>query len=188
MGPETAQTRLQLMDATETVMRDEGYAAVTSRRVAEGAGVNQQTVYYYFETMDDLLVATYRRRIQKMEDSFEQALSSDHPLQAFWKASSEPNDAALTLEYLALSNHNALIRHETVEFGERSRRLYADRLAAPINANNPAPDVATPFAVVMAITYVAHLIGFEQSIGLQGGHAETTTLMNWCLSQLEPRA
>lgn len=186
MGPETAQTRLQLMDATETVMRNEGYAAVTSRRVAECAGVNQQTVYYYFESMDDLLVATYRRRIQKMEIAFEQALSCERPLKAFWEASSEPGDAALTLEYLALSNHNASIRQETIEFGERSRRFYVDRLTGPISAHNAAPDTATPFGVVMAITYIGHLIGFEKILGLQGGHAETATLMDWCLSRLEP--
>lgn len=186
MGPETAETRLQLMDATEAVMREEGYAAVTSRRVAEHAGVNQQTVYYYFESMDDLLVATYRRRIQKMEEAFDQALSAERPLRAFWEVSSEPSDAALTLEYLALSNHNPSVRDETIEFGERSRRLYVQRLAASINANNPAPDMATPFAVVMAITYIAHLIGFEKAIGLHGGHGETATLINWCLSRLEP--
>jgi AcrR family transcriptional regulator len=45
------------MGATESVMREEGYGALTSRHVAARAGLNQQTVYYYFETMDGLLLA-----------------------------------------------------------------------------------------------------------------------------------
>ena len=48
--------RLRLIEATAQIMRDEGYAAATSRRVAARAGVKQALVYYYFPTMDDLFV------------------------------------------------------------------------------------------------------------------------------------
>lgn len=44
MGPKNAATRASLTDAARAVMRKEGYAAVTSRRVAQRAGVNSQTV------------------------------------------------------------------------------------------------------------------------------------------------
>ena len=49
--------RERLMEATAQIMRDEGYAAATSRRVAARAGVRSALVYYYFPTMDDLFVA-----------------------------------------------------------------------------------------------------------------------------------
>src|SRR5580700_10365772 len=157
MGPQSAATGAALMDATEAVMREEGYAAVTSRRVAERAGVNQQTVYYYFQT-----------------------------LHALWHTSSDPFDAALTMEYLALANHNEMIRLETIEFGERIRRMEVDKLAERISRTSPDPQAASPFAVIMAITYVAHLLGFEATLGLRGGHKETRVLVEWCLRQLEP--
>lgn len=186
MGPENAATRVLLMNATEAVMREEGYAAVTSRRVAERAGVNQQTVYYYFETMDELLLSTYRRRTQRMAELFEQTAASDRPLHAFWQTFSDPFDAALTVEYLALANHNEAIRLETIEFGERMRRIEADALAERITRTAPDADAFTPLGVTMAITYVAHLLGFEASLGLRGGHREVRQLMEWCLRQLEP--
>jgi AcrR family transcriptional regulator len=186
MGPQNAATRVTLMDATEAVMREQGYAAVTSRRVAERAGVNQQTVYYYFKTMDDLRLAAYRRRTQRVLDRLEEALASDRPLHALWLTSSDPSDAALTMEYLALANHNEAIRLETIEFGERSRRVEVDRLADHIKQASPNPEAATPFAVIMAITYVAHLLGFEATLGLRGGHREIRELVEWCLRQLEP--
>lgn len=185
MGPENAATRTTLMDATEAVMRDEGYAAVTSRRVAERAGVNQQTVYYYFETMDDLLLETYRRRTQRVSERLEQALASDRPLHAFWHVTSDPFDAALTVEYLALANHNEAIRRETIAFGERSRRIGLDRIGVELAGTAPEPAVSA-FGVVMSLNYIAHLLGFETTLGLRGGHRDVRALIEWALRQLEP--
>jgi AcrR family transcriptional regulator len=186
MGPENAATRSDLMDAAEAVMREEGYAAVTSRRVAERAGLNQQTVYYYFQTMDDLLLAAYRRRTQRVQEMIEQAMASERPLHALWQTFSDPFDAALSMEYLALSNHNELIRRETIEFGERSRRIGLDKVAERLEQTTPDEESVAPIGVVTAITYIVHLIGFEATLGLRGGHKEVRVLVEWCLRQLEP--
>ena len=61
LGAPDAKNRTVLLDAAEQLMRDEGYAAVTSRRVAEKAGLKPQLVHYYFRTMDDLFLELYRR-------------------------------------------------------------------------------------------------------------------------------
>lgn len=186
MGPQNAATRSVLMDATEAVMREEGYAAVTSRRVAEKAGVNQQTVYYYFQTMDDLLLSTYRRRTRQVSEKLEQAFATDRPLHALWHASSNPFDAALTMEYLALANHNEAIRRETIEFGERMRRLDNEEITERISRNSPDPEAVSPLSVFMAINYLAHLVGFEAALGIRGGHKDVRALVEWSLRQLEP--
>jgi AcrR family transcriptional regulator len=186
MGPETAATRTLVMDAVEGVMREEGYAALSSRRVAERAGVTQQAVYYYFQTMDDLLLAAYRRRTQTVLEKIEQALASERPLHAFWRTLSDPFDGALTMEYLALANHNEAIRLETIEFGERIRRLEVDKLTDRIQQNSSGPGDASPFAVVMAITYIAHLLGFEATLGLRGGHKDIRSFVESWLRRLEP--
>ena len=64
-GPRNSEISHAIMDATEKVIRDEGYAAVSSRRVAEVADIQQSLVYYYFKSMDDLLVATFQRRTER---------------------------------------------------------------------------------------------------------------------------
>ncbi len=187
MGSATAVTRTTLMDATEAIMRAEGYAAVTSRHVARQAGVNQQTLYYYFQTMDDLLLETYRRRTGRMLADITQALASKLPLRSLWQFLSQPGDAALTMEYLALSNHNDQIRRESVEFGERIRAMQIDVLGKqhPLAPGDPKPSA---FAMTMGINYIAHLLGFEAALGLQGGHEAARTLVEWCLQQFEPAA
>ena len=65
MGTENSVTRAALLDAVETVMCADGYGALTARSVAERAGLKHQLVYYYFQTLDDLLIAAYERHIER---------------------------------------------------------------------------------------------------------------------------
>lgn len=185
-GLETSATRVMLLDAVEAVMVEKGYAAVTARSVADRAGLKYQLVFYYFQSMDDLLLAAYRRRIERVRERVEQALASDRPLHAFWEVSSEPSDAALTMEYLALSNHNALIRAETVEFGEVLRRLVAVRLPQQIGQATPDPTLFTPLAISVTLANIGAILGLEATVGISGGHEETKAMVGWCLRHLEP--
>jgi AcrR family transcriptional regulator len=185
MGLESSATRATLMDAVETVMREDGYAALSARSVAERAGLKHQLVFYYFRTMDDLLLATYRRRTARMLERIEQALQSERPLHAFWAALSNPLDAALTMEYMALSNHNAAIHAETTAFGEQVRHVEAEKLARLLRPANSDPSAFTPIAIATAITYIAHNLGFEAAMGISGGHPETRALVEWCLGYFE---
>lgn len=48
-------------------MLHKGYAAVTYRALAAEAGVTPALVQYYFPALDDLLVATIRRRVSTLD-------------------------------------------------------------------------------------------------------------------------
>lgn len=185
MGPENSATSTALMDAVEAVMRENGYAALSARSIAARAGLKYQIVFYYFGTIEDLLLATYRRRTHTVLERTEQALRSDQPLHALWQASCDPSDAALSLEYMAMSNHNQVIRAETIAFGERLRGIVRDHVERLEWANGGNAAIQ-PFAVSMAISSLGGLLGFEAALGISGGHAETTALVEWCLSQFEP--
>ena len=186
MAPENAATRVLLMDAVESLMREQGYAAVSARAVAALSGLKYPTIFYYFESMNDLLLGTYRRRTQNVLDRTEAALNSDRPLHALWSAASDPFDAALSLEYMALSNHNELVRAETIAFGERMRRIVADRLSERLR-RAPADDkgVFTPFGITLILTSLGGLLGFESALGISGGHEEINVIVDWVLRRLE---
>jgi AcrR family transcriptional regulator len=51
-----AATRQAIIDATIDCLVEEGYAALTTRRVAERVGIAQSTVMHHFETREALLV------------------------------------------------------------------------------------------------------------------------------------
>jgi len=51
-----AATRQAIIDATIECLIEDGYASLSTRRVAERAGVAQSTIIYHFETREALLV------------------------------------------------------------------------------------------------------------------------------------
>ena len=65
MGPAGSANWHAMLDGAEDILREQGYAALTSRAVAERIGVKQRLVYYYFRTMDDLFLAAFRRRAEQ---------------------------------------------------------------------------------------------------------------------------
>lgn len=186
LGAEGSATRAALMDAVESVMRAYGYGALTARKVAEQAGLKHQLVYYYFPTLDDLLIATYERHIARYMARIEEAFRSDRPLHAFWNVHSDPIDATLNMEFLAMANHNEAIRTRTVTFGEDIRRYGLERLDFPLAKPASGKSAINPFAVTMALTSVGSILGLETAIGITGGHGETLDLIEWCIDQLEP--
>jgi AcrR family transcriptional regulator len=186
LGLENSATRSALMDAAEKVMREEGYAAVSARSVAEAAHLKHQLVFYYFQSMDDLLLATLRRHTQRYWDQIEAAFRSDKPLHAFWQAHANPQDSILNMEFLALANHNEAVRKLTVEFGERVRRLGLDFVAERLKSGIAGDRRTAAFGITMAISAVGSILGLESALGINGGHWETRALVDWALEQLEP--
>jgi AcrR family transcriptional regulator len=186
MGLENSSSRAALMDGVEAVMREDGYAALTARSVAERAGLKHQLVYYYFQTMDDLLMATYQRHIGRVEQRVEMAFLQPRPLHAFWDVCSNPYDARLNMEFMAMANHNETIRVETVLFGERLRRIGLGQVAAQIDATPQGREMFSPFAVTQAIAAIGSTVGLETTLGINGGHSETRAMVEWWLNRLEP--
>jgi AcrR family transcriptional regulator len=55
-----------LLDAAERLLVDVGYARITTRRLAEEAGVNHGLVHYYFGSNENLLVRALERFTERL--------------------------------------------------------------------------------------------------------------------------
>lgn len=67
-----AATRVALIDAAIGCLTDEGYGALTTRRIAERAGVAQSTLMHHFETREALLVEAIAQLAARLaEDALE---------------------------------------------------------------------------------------------------------------------
>ena len=109
------------------LLLEEGYAAVTSRRVAARAGLKPQLVHYYFRTMDDLFLEVFRRRAEENLARFDEAIAADGSLRNLWQLNVDPRGAAFTMEFVALANHRKAIRAEIARFAERFPRRRSRR-------------------------------------------------------------
>ena len=186
IGAETSKTRAQLLDATEHLMLREGYAAVTSRRVAAEAGVNPALVHYYFRTMDDLFLAVYRRRAEQGFERQEQALASRQPLWALWEFSRDPRGTALSMEFVALANHRPVIRAEIAASAQRVRDRELQAFADVLSGYGAAAEKLPPVVVAMFMSSVSRfLVIEEETLGLTTGHAETVAFVEEILRNFE---
>src|SRR3954447_12791415 len=112
LGGVDSKTREELLDAAEQLMLEEGYAAVTSRRVGRKAGISAQLVHYYFATMDDLFLEVFRRRAEQGLAHFEQTITAQPTLRTIWSSLDTGSGSAFNLEFVALANHRKAIRAE----------------------------------------------------------------------------
>lgn len=183
-GP-NAKNRAVLLDATERVMLEEGYAAVSSRRVAAEAGLKPQLVHYYFRTMEDLFLEVFRRRANEGAERQARALASDHPVRALWEFNVDPRGTALTMEFIALANHRKVIRAEIARYAERFRMQQIEALANVLGRDRVAAQSLPPVVLSVLLTSLSRVLVMEQALGMSAGHAETIQLVERWLGQLD---
>jgi AcrR family transcriptional regulator len=186
LGTETSETRTALLEATEQLMLDSGYAAVSSRRVAAVAGVRPALVHYYFRTMDDLFLATFRRRAEQALAHQHRALQSPQPLWSLWEVSRDPRGTVLTMEFSALANHRPAIRAEIAAAAERIRAQQVEALTDALAAHGVTVDDCPPVVAAVLIAGISVLLALEQgSLGMSTGHPETIAYVEQYLARLE---
>jgi AcrR family transcriptional regulator len=180
-----SRTRTALIDAANRLILEEGYAAVTTRKVAAKAGVNQSLVYYYFRTMDELFLAAFRRGAEANLKRLETAARDEQPLRALWRISSQPLDSALTVEFIALANHRPAIRAELASYTRRFR-LRQQEIIEQARATGEVGDTGGPSsaAVVVLAAALARILAMDGMLGITDGHDEVLALIEDNLARL----
>jgi AcrR family transcriptional regulator len=185
IGAEDSSSRAQLVDAAEHLMLEEGYAAVTSRKVAARAGLKPQLVHYYFRTMDDLYVEVFRRRAEANLAAFEQALAADGSLHNIWRLNSDPRGAAFSIEFAALANHRKEIRAEITRYAERFRVAQLQALGDALATAGVPEEQMPAIAALLLMTGLSQVLALEQMLGMSTGHDETRRFIEGAVARLE---
>lgn len=185
LGAPDAKNRTVLLDAAEQLLREEGYAAVTSRRVAEKAGLKPQLVHYYFRTMDDLFLEVYRRRADQMLRHHRRALDSAQPLWALWELNTDAAGTALTMEFIALANHRKTLRVEIARYAELFRSEQIKTLTAAMERYDVPFEEFSPTVLMVLMTGATQVLVQEQVLDITAGHEETLRFAERWLTFLE---
>ena len=185
IGAPDAKNRGVLLDAAEQLMLEEGYAAVTSRRVAEKAALKPQLVHYYFRTMDDLFLAAFRRRAEEGLEAQAQVLRARQPLWALWRFSIDPAATAITMEFIALANHRKALKAEIAYYAERFREEQRKALSMVLDRYGIDPVEVPALVWSVLMTSVSRVLVIEQALGMSAGHAETVEFVERYLHRLE---
>lgn len=179
-GPRTA-----ILDATEHIMLEEGYAAVSSRRVASRAGLKSQLLHYYFRTMDDLFIAVFQRLEDEYDEHFARAVASDHPIRELWKLSMKPASTGLILEFKALATHRKTIRVLIARSARRDRSMHVAALSRIMERRGLGSEGLSPMILALLMASVARTLVTEAALGVSDGHAEMLAFIERHLRRIE---
>jgi AcrR family transcriptional regulator len=189
IGAPDAKNRGLLLDAAEQLMIEEGYAAVTSRRLAHKAGLKPQLVHYYFRTMEELFLEVFRRRAEEALEVHAKLLQSPQPLWALWRFGTDPAFTRISMEFMALANHRKEMRAEIAYYAERFREEERQAVTAALQrygskVQEGQQDIP-PAVWTVLMSSLSRFLVLEQAVGISGGHAETMELVESFLRRLE---
>ncbi|NRC53956.1 TetR/AcrR family transcriptional regulator [Neoaquamicrobium sediminum] len=90
-----------ILDAAEAVFADHGFAAATTRAIADLAKVNLALIHYYFRTKEQLFEAVFVRRSDEINDRRRRILAelfsgdrSQHWSRFWWRCCVRPSRSA----------------------------------------------------------------------------------------------
>ena len=178
-------TRTRILDATEEIMLEEGYAGVSSRKVATRAGLKSKLLHYYFATMDDLFIAAFQRREDLHVTRFAGAAASAKPLHALWDLAVDAASSRLYLEFNALACHRPAVREFIARSNSRDRITTTSALQSVFAQYGIDPERFPPKVVATAMAGMARVFATDRALGTSEGHEESLAFVRSILASLE---
>ena len=187
------QATVALLEATERLLFESGYAAVTTRRVAEEAGVKHGLVHYYFGSMEELLTQTLERFADRLAEPLEEHYANpDLTFAEKWRIVAQnwieqPTSRfpKILLELSAMSWNMPQLRQRISDVYARFRAIF-ERNFEEAMRDYGLDESQFPLKVVAAAVGTLQLgIIVEGLSGFHDGHHELLTwIQNW-LDSLE---
>jgi AcrR family transcriptional regulator len=187
MGKKDSPAREALIDATERLLFREGFAHVNARSVAAEAGLKKQSLFYYFDSMDELISETHSRHIKEYENGLTKVFACDNPVRALWHLQLHGNGRLFT-EFLAIANHNDVLRSTITEANARTNARVVKDFAAFFRKKGIDLDDFPPKAVLFILSSISSNCIIYKDLGILDGEAELLELVERSLRAFDPAA
>jgi AcrR family transcriptional regulator len=168
-----------LLDAAERLLVDVGHAGITTRRLAETAGVNHGLVHYYFGSNENLLVRALERFTERLIERQRELYAADQPFIEKWRTamrylvSEDRTYEKIWLELQALAWNDPELRTRLARVNAEWRAVLTEALAEP----HRELGIEMPLEALVSLVLTFNLgIMVERLGGIDAGHAE---LLDW---------
>jgi AcrR family transcriptional regulator len=190
-----AEATAALLDAAERMLVTDGYARITTRRVAAEAGVNHGLVHYYFGSMEELLLQVLERFTGRLVARQREMYGADVPFIEKWRAAMRYLEEDLRagypkvwLELQAMSWNNPGLRERVVAVDEEWRSTLRTAFDRALREYGLDRDDFPLEAVVSLVITFNKGIELEQLAGIRSGHEELLAWIDdWLRSQEDGR-
>ncbi len=168
-----------LLDAAERLLAEVGYAGVTTRRLAEEAGLNHGLVHYYFGSNENLLVRALERFTGRLITRQRELYAADLPFAEKWRTamrylvSEDVSYQKIWLELQALAWNNPGVRARLARVNAEWREVLAEAFEQPRRELG----IGLPLEGLVSLVMTFNLgIIVERLGGIETGHRE---LLDW---------
>jgi AcrR family transcriptional regulator len=186
-------TRKALLDAAEDLLISKGVAGITTRKVAEQAGVNQALVHYHFGTIEELLVAALERVSVQVKARSQEIYQPDRLFIEGWF---EEMEAAITtdfdkgwgkvwLENLTLAANRPKVAKQYVKASTMTRKLHEKHVREMLEELGVDPEEYPPQGIVTLLDAVTSKLILDRLVGIKAGHKEMIELLHRMWEQLQ---
>ena len=176
-----------LLDAAERLLIEIGYAGITTRRLAEEAGVNHGLVHYYFGSMENLLVRVLERFTERLTARQRALYAADIPFIEKWRRAmrylvgEDVEYEKIWLELQALAWNNPDLAERVASVNDEWRAVLTEAFEEPRRAYRIEMPLDALVSLVMTFNEGVIL---ERAQGITAGHHE---LLAWIDGWLEGR-
>lgn len=168
-----------LLDAAERLLVEIGYPGITTRRLADEAGVNHGLVHYYFGSIENVLARALERFTERLIDRQRDLYAADVPFIEKWRTamrylvSDDVSYEKVWLELQALGWNDAALRERLALVNAEWRDVLTDAFAQP----HRELGIDMPLDALVSLVMTCNLgIIVERLGGIDTGHHE---LLDW---------
>ena len=176
-----------LLDAAERLLLEVGHAGITTRKLAETAGVNNGLVHYYFGSNEALLVRALERFTEGLIERQRELYASDLPFVEKWRTAmrylvaDDQTYEKIWLELQAMAWNDEGLRERLARVNAEWRAVLTDAFAEP----HRALGIEMPLDALVSLVMTFNIgIIVERLGGIEAGHAE---LLEWIDGWLSKR-
>jgi AcrR family transcriptional regulator len=176
-----------LLDAAERLLVGVGYSGITTRRLADEAGLNHGLVHYYFGSIENVLARTLERFTERLIERQRAMYAADMPFIEKWRTAmrylveEDVPYEKVWLELQALGWNNEGLRDRLAAVEGEWRAVLTEAFAAP----REELGIEMPLDALVSLVVTFNLgIMIERLSGITTGHEE---LLAWIDDFLEAR-
>jgi AcrR family transcriptional regulator len=171
--------REALLDAAEQLLVDVGYAKITTRRLAEEAGVNHGLVHYYFGSVENLLLQALERFTDRLIARQRELYEAEGPFIEKWRTairyllSEDVTYEKVWAELQALAWNDPEIRERLALVNAEWRAVLTDALREP----HRELGIEMPLEALVSLVMTFNIGIMVERLGdIEAGHRE---LLDW---------
>jgi len=176
-----------LLDAAERLLVEVGHAGITTRRLADAAGVNHGLVHYYFGSMENVLIRALERFTDRLITRQRALYAADVPFIEKWRTamrllvSDDLVYGKVWLELQALAWNNEVLRSRLADVDAEWRAVLTEAFTQP--REHLEVDMPPDALVSLVMTFNLGIM-LERQSGIDTGHLE---LLAWIDQWLDGR-